>query len=82
MTTGLVRGMSIEKAAAAVCERARQEMERAGAPFGIWTETGNRSVLVGIARRGRHAATLLIPREEYDGLRLLAALEAGEGIDG
>lgn len=73
MTTGLVSGMSLEEAGEAVAQKAIEALE-GGAEVGVWTESGNRAVLVGIARRGQAAVTLMIPHEEYDGLKLLSIL--------
>jgi hypothetical protein len=78
MTTGLItRGMSMEDAAAAVVHAAEQLRAENDAPIALWTETGRESVLVGIARRGQAAATMLIPRKDYDGMKLLASLTGG-----
>ncbi len=65
----------MEDAGRAVCEAAERRREELGTNLHVWTETGNASVLVGIARKGRASATLLIPKDEYDGLKLLELLE-------
>lgn len=76
MTTGLVEGMSLERAAALVAAKAVEMLGRSeSADLGVWTETGKRSVLVGFARRGKAAGVLAIPIEEYDGVKLLELME-------
>jgi len=72
--------MSMEDAAAAVVDAAERLRAQTDAPLSVWTETGRESVLVGIARRGQAAATMLIPRSEYDGLRLLDSLMGGSNV--
>lgn len=80
MTTGLVNGMSMEQAGQAVMRKAEEVLRRRPTnELGIWTETGRRSVLVGVARRGRASTTLLIPKDEYDGMKLLDLLEKNLG---
>jgi len=74
MTTGLVRGMKLEQACDAVRDKAIEMLEQGGGELGFWTETGNGSVLVGVARRGQAAATMLIDRGEYSGMKLLEIL--------
>ena len=76
MTTGLVVGLNMEQATAAVSAEAERRRAELDTDLHVWTETGRKSVLVGIARRGRPAATMLIPKDEYDGLKLLEMLEA------
>jgi len=76
VTTGLVSGMSLEKACATVAARAEQLRAETDAPLSVWTETGRQSVLVGIARRGMAATTMLVPRAEYDGIKLFERLVA------
>lgn len=71
------RNLTYEDAVEWVRERASECAERA--EVGIWTETGRRSVLVGIARRGRCAAVIEIGREEYNGMRLMELLDALAG---
>lgn len=75
MTTGLVVGLNMDQACAAVSAEAERRRAELDTDLHVWTETGRKSVLVGIARRGRPSATMLIPRDEYDGLALLALLE-------
>lgn len=81
MTTGLIkRGMTMEQAAEAVVGAAERLRAKTDAPISVWTETGRESVLVGIARRGQASATMLIPRSEYDGLKLLESLVGGAHV--
>lgn len=78
--TRLIKGLSLEKASRLVADKAAAQLALdPNAEVGIWTETGNTSVLVGIARRGKATSTMLVPRNEYDGLKLLAMLGAGHG---
>jgi hypothetical protein len=80
MTTGLVVGMNLEQAGQAVMRKAEELMNsRPGLLLGLWTETGRNNVLIGIAQRGKPSTTMLVPRSEYDGMKLLARLEAFDG---
>ena len=74
MTTGLVVVMTLEQAGVAVMDKAIAAREAVGSELGIWSETGKRNVLLGISRRGKAATTLLIPIEEYDGMKVLEML--------
>ena len=74
MTTGLVLGMTLEQAGQAVMKKAIEAREASGSEVGIWSEVGRKNVLLGISRRGKASTTLLIPIEEYDGLKVLEML--------
>lgn len=69
--------MSMEDAAAAVVDAAERLRAKTDSPISVWTETGRESVLVGIARRGQASATMLIPRADYCGFKLMDALLGG-----
>jgi hypothetical protein len=73
----IIRGLSLDAASRVVAAKAAEQLQlNPGAEVGVWTEQGNSSVLVGIARRGKATSTTLIPKAEYDGLKLLELLEA------
>jgi hypothetical protein len=68
-------GMSLRRACEYVRDKAIEQLD--GKPeveIGFWTEMGNKSVMVGIARRGKAAVAVLVPKEEYDALKLLQIL--------
>lgn len=86
MTTTLVDGLSFDQAVEAVRAKA-ESMLRPGQETAIYTETGKRLVLVGVARPD-HSCVLQIPVESYDaraileitlGIKLPAAKEVGHG---
>lgn len=73
-------GMSLEEA----CDAIRAEAEKLlavkpGTRLGLWTEVGRKSVLVGVALAGGASCVLSIDRAEYDGMRLLEAVERHYG---
>lgn len=71
-------GMTLEQAHEYVRDKAIEQLNNGPkVEVGFWTETGNHSVLVGIARRGQAATTVMVPRGEYDGMKLLKIL----GVD-
>lgn len=75
MTTGLVRrGMSLEEATQAVAAKAEERLRETGSDLAVWTEIGRESVLVGVARAGAATSTMLIPRNEYDGIAMYERL--------
>jgi len=77
MTAGLIKpGMSMEQAADAVRGAAIDKANESG-DLGLHTETGRRSVLVGLARKGKGAVVFTIDLAEYDGLKLLEVLGLG-----
>lgn len=69
-----VSGMTLDQAKQFVIEKAEACMREGGSQIGIWTETGNHSVLVGLAQVGKPSVTVAIPRAEYCGLRVLRSL--------
>lgn len=79
MTTALIRGKTLDEAIELVRDAAIGLLQD-GRKIGVWTETGNHSVLVGIARPDA-AATMLIPKEEYDGIKFLEMIykDVGHG---
>ena len=72
MTTGLVAGLSLQKAADVVAEKAASLLSP-GQLYAIWTEVGASVVLVGIATPVA-AFAMAIDRSEYDGLKLMEML--------
>lgn len=81
MSTGLVSGLTLEQAQDAVRRKAVELLADGDNDIALWTETGNRSVLIGVARRGVGSFTMMVPREQYDGLKLMEWLErGGDGI--
>ena len=72
MTTGLVTGMPLQKAAVVVAAKAASQL-RPGDGLAFWTETGSSSVLVGVATPELSYA-VAIDRSEYDGLKLMEIL--------
>ncbi len=75
MTSPVTQGLGMKAAAAAVAEKAAEELARSpGAKAGIWTEVGSSVVLVGYATPGACGA-IAIDRSEYDGLAVMEILE-------
>ena len=72
MTTGLVAGLSLQRAAEVVAAKAAEQLQP-GQSYAVWTEVGASTVLVGIATP-EAAGTIAINRSEYDGLKLMEIL--------
>lgn len=75
----LVRGLTLEQAKDVVVKKAQAAVVEGGQEIGIWTETGNAAVLVGVATREGHACAMLIPIEKYDGIALLEKIQEQYG---
>lgn len=73
MTTGLVAGMGLARAAEVVAEKAASLLSP-GRRRAVWTEVGSLTVLVGIATPDATCA-VAINRPEYDGLKLMEILD-------
>lgn len=78
MSTGLVRGLSLQAAALVVSEKAAEL--RTGSGVGLWTEVGANVVLVGLATESGSCA-IAVDRAEYDGLKLLEMIDLGSVHD-
>lgn len=74
MTTCLVDGMSFEEAAAVVRDKVIAQL--AVSEVGIWTEVDMGSALICLARRGAAACTIVVPRNDYSGAKLLELLSS------
>ena len=72
-------GMSLEEACEAIRAEAEKMLAGSGARLGLWTEVGRKSVLVGVALAGKASCVLSIDRAEYDGMKLLEAIERHYG---
>lgn len=76
MTTALIKGLSREQAVEAIRQKAI-EHSQASNGIGFWVESGNKEVLVGLARPGHAAVVLEFDKAEFDGLQFLERI----GID-
>ena len=72
-------GMSLEEACDAIRFEAEGRLSEPGVKLGVWTEVGQRSVLVGVAIAGKASCVLSIERAKYDGMKLLEAIERHYG---
>ena len=76
MTTELIKGLTRAQAVEAIRQKAI-EHSQASNGIGFWVESGNKEVLVGIARPGHAAVVLEFDKGEFDGLQFLERI----GID-
>ena len=68
-------GKSLKGAREYVVEQAIAAMKAGGLGYGVWTERGNWSMLVGYASSEGHAGAFLVPHEKYDGFAIMERLE-------
>lgn len=77
MTTALItKGMTRQQAIDAIRDKAIEHSQACGG-IGFWVESGNKEVLVGLARPGHAAVVLEFDKDEFDGLQFLERI----GID-
>lgn len=76
MTTALIKGLTRAQAVEAIRQKAI-EHSQASSGIGFWVESGNKEVLVGLARPGHSAVVLEFDKAEFDGLQFLERI----GID-
>lgn len=77
MSTGLIKpGMKLLQACEEVSRKAEEIRAASSSRVGVWTETGSRSVLVGVSLRGIGRFVITIDKAEYSGLRLAEMVAA------
>lgn len=76
MTTELIKGLTREQAVEAIRQKAIEHSEACNG-IGFWVESGNKEVLVGLARPGHAAVVMEFDKAEFDGMEFLQRI----GID-
>ena len=77
MTTALItKGMTRQQAIDAIRDKAIEHSKACGG-IGLWVESGNKEVLVGLARPGHAAVVLEFDKDEFVGLEFLERI----GVD-
>lgn len=76
MTTELIKGLTRAQAVEAIRQKSIEHSEASNG-IGFWVESGNREVLVGLARPGHAAVVMEFDKAEFVGLQFLERI----GID-